>query len=435
MDHVVEGLFMKPLLTLALVILVILTIYLYRIVPWLRLVLRKPDVVFIIGCSKEVLQKLKAMLKGYELHVVTDIDDFYPYHKRLCLFIIELDESKSYPLNIYDIFKKETKEKKRAPVLFVGQEVNELQLKQWKYRGHDFVHVEELDSNEDLFMDKMEKLIGKRRPALLPKKGTTFLGKYRVTKELDRDSVYCKFAGTATGNNIPVDLYFLPSEYWAEEIKQRLRKIVDASELEDFPLYTVLESQNDSHSRCFVLHNYEGVTLEDFVRKKGNLNLLEAKIILLQLAKGIQACHSIELYHGNIVPENVFIPYERGTKTPDISAIKLYGVEKWPRYKKLAGAKMINTSRIAKNSLELAEYFPPEYLKDKPSKRYDLFQLGALIVFILRGRIPYMQTGKHQLNTTQDVPELSISAIENANSEEQLEKVANYFMGVDGEKQ
>ena len=44
--------------------------------------------------------------------------------------------------------------------------------------------------------------------------------------------------------------------------------------------------------------------------------------------------------------------------------------------------------------------------------------------------------GAHGLKQkiSQDVPELSIGAIENANSEEQLEKVANYFMGIEGEK-
>ncbi len=378
---------MKPLLVASFIVLVLIAVYLYRIFPWMRIHFRKPDVIFVLGFDSSIVEIIRKITgKEYELRVIEDSDDCYPYHKRLCLFIIN-HESKA--IDVYEKFKKETKEKQSIPVLFMGRkDVEKVQLEQWRNRGHDFMYMGtgEDSIDEQMLFHRVSCLIGKRRPYPLPQVGKSFLGKYKIQEDIERNSVYHKFKGSATENNVPVGIYFLPSEYWLDDIKKRLRGLVDLAEKEDFTLFTILDSENNSHLRCFVISSPPGVSLREVMEKEEKLSPEQCKTIILRLARGLKVAHKMDLHHGSIHPKNILFPYKVGSQEPDLSTPLLFGFDFWPKYKKLVGADLISTTKIAKNTWELKS-FTPEQMQITPTKAgNDLYSLGALILMMLEGK-------------------------------------------------
>ena len=79
---------------------------------------------------------------------------------------------------------------------------------------------------------------------------------------------------------------------------------------------------------------WEGITLKQYIQKKGRLSAKEAISITIQMANGIQAAHNKNIIHRDIKPQNVIISKRRKGKSDGLwdckggansNTMKLYG--------------------------------------------------------------------------------------------------------------
>ena len=118
----------------------------------------------------------------------------------------------------------------------------------------------------------------------------------------------------------------------------------------------------------------EGVTLNDFIRENGPLNILKIENILTQLLSAIKFLHENQIVHGLIRPQNIFL-HENGFLKVDFS----HYVFK-------------NFTQLSFNQLQGARCFitPEEFIMgaDSIDERSDIYLIGLVFFFILTASFP-----------------------------------------------
>lgn len=126
----------------------------------------------------------------------------------------------------------------------------------------------------------------------------------------------------------------------------------------------------------------EGVTLEQYWQREGNLRPEEVRQVLLQLLPVLEYIHSCRIIHRDIKPDNIIL---RG-KTPfliDFGAVK----------EAMVTAVNHSSSSIYSASIGTPGYMPSEQAAGRPVYSSDLYALGLTAIFLLTGKSP------HELDT------------------------------------
>ena len=76
----------------------------------------------------------------------------------------------------------------------------------------------------------------------------------------------------------------------------------------------VYDVGEDQGANYMVMELVEGITLKQYIQKKGRLSAKEAISITIQMANGIQAAHNKNIIHRDIKPQNVIISKEGKVK-------------------------------------------------------------------------------------------------------------------------
>ncbi len=104
-----------------------------------------------------------------------------------------------------------------------------------------------------------------------------------------------------------------------------------------------------------VMELVEGITLKEYVHKKGKLSSKEVISIAIQMCTGIEAAHNHHIIHSNIKPQNIIISKEGKVKVTDFGIAKATTSRQsapvqWDRYtmylRSRAGAAIVMKSDI-----------------------------------------------------------------------------------------
>ncbi|MGV2826863.1 protein kinase domain-containing protein [Myxosarcina sp. GI1(2024)] len=121
----------------------------------------------------------------------------------------------------------------------------------------------------------------------------------------------------------------------------------------------------------------EGVTLDEYWQREGNLHREEVRQILSQLLPVLDYIHSRRIIHRDIKPENIIL---KG-KTPfliDFGAVK----------EAMVTAVERSSSSIYSASIGTPGYMPSEQAAGRPVYSSDLYALGLTAIFLLTGKSP-----------------------------------------------
>ena len=61
----------------------------------------------------------------------------------------------------------------------------------------------------------------------------------------------------------------------------------------------------------------EGITLKEYISKKGKLSVKEATSIAIQVSMGLEAAHSHGIVHRDVKPQNIIISMDGKVKVTD----------------------------------------------------------------------------------------------------------------------
>ncbi len=123
-----------------------------------------------------------------------------------------------------------------------------------------------------------------------------------------------------------------------------------------------------------VMELIEGITLKQYMEKKGILNWKETLHFAMQIAKALEHAHSKGIVHRDIKPHNVMVLKNGSVKVMD------FGI-----------ARMISHGNtLTKEALGSVHYISPEQARGgRVDDRSDIYSLGVVMYEMMAGRPPY----------------------------------------------
>lgn len=122
-----------------------------------------------------------------------------------------------------------------------------------------------------------------------------------------------------------------------------------------------------------VMELIEGITLKNYIEKKGHMESKEAIGVALQVAKGIEAAHEEHIIHRDIKPQNMIISKDGKVKVAD------FGI-----------ARAVSTQTMNATAVGSVHYISPEQARGGYcDERSDIYSFGITLYEMVTGRVPF----------------------------------------------
>ncbi len=132
-------------------------------------------------------------------------------------------------------------------------------------------------------------------------------------------------------------------------------------------------SKNDM-TDYIVMELIDGITLKQYMERKGMLSWRETLHFAMQIAKALEHAHSRNIIHRDIKPHNIMILKDGSVKVADFGIARVASAQ--------------NT--LTKEALGSVHYISPEQARGaRVDNRTDIYSLGVVMYQMLTGRPPY----------------------------------------------
>ena len=122
-----------------------------------------------------------------------------------------------------------------------------------------------------------------------------------------------------------------------------------------------------------VMELIDGITLKQYMERRGKLNWPEALHFITQIMKGLSHAHSRGIIHRDIKPQNIMILRDGTVKVTD------FGI-----------ACLSNGSNPSNEAIGSVHYISPEQAKgDYTDNRSDIYSAGVVLYEMLTSRLPF----------------------------------------------
>ena len=123
-----------------------------------------------------------------------------------------------------------------------------------------------------------------------------------------------------------------------------------------------------------VMELIEGISLKQYMEKKGVLNWKETLHFAMQIAKALEHAHSRGIVHRDIKPHNIMVLKNGSVKVTDFGIARM----------------MSKGNTLTKEALGSVHYISPEQAKGgRVDDRSDIYSLGTVMYEMMTGRPPY----------------------------------------------
>ena len=173
-----------------------------------------------------------------------------------------------------------------------------------------------------------------------------------------------------------VAIKILKDEYARdEEFRRRFHAEGEAVAMLSHPnIVQVYDVSSTETANFIVMELIDGISMKQYMEKKGVLNWKETLHFSMQIAKGLEHAHSRGIVHRDIKPHNVMVLKNGSVKVMD------FGI-----------ARVMNKSNtLTKEALGSVHYISPEQAKGGyTDNRSDLYSLSVVMYEMMTGRPPY----------------------------------------------
>ena len=122
-----------------------------------------------------------------------------------------------------------------------------------------------------------------------------------------------------------------------------------------------------------VMELVEGITLKNYIERKGRLTIKEATSIAIQVSAGLEVAHNNHIVHRDIKPQNIIISREGKVKVTD------FGI-----------AKATTSQTTTSSAMGSVHYASPEQARGGyVDHRSDIYSLGIVMYEMVTGRVPF----------------------------------------------
>ncbi|WP_298032042.1 Stk1 family PASTA domain-containing Ser/Thr kinase [uncultured Dysosmobacter sp.] len=123
-----------------------------------------------------------------------------------------------------------------------------------------------------------------------------------------------------------------------------------------------------------VMELIDGITLKQYMEKRGQLNWRESLHFITQIMRGLSHAHSRGIVHRDIKPQNIMVLRDGSVKVAD------FGI-----------ACLENSAQtLTQEALGSVHYISPEQARgDRTDARSDIYSAGVVLYEMLAGRLPF----------------------------------------------
>ena len=151
-------------------------------------------------------------------------------------------------------------------------------------------------------------------------KSGVYLGKrYEIIERIGSGGMADVYKGMDHKLNRYVAIKVLKSDYRTDGVfvSKFVSEARAAAGLMDPNVGNVYDVGQDRGLYFMVMELVEGITLKDYIEKKGRLSAKETISIAIQMAAGMEAAHSHNIIHRDIKPQNIIISKNGKVKVTD----------------------------------------------------------------------------------------------------------------------
>ena len=160
-----------------------------------------------------------------------------------------------------------------------------------------------------------------------------------------------------------------------EEFRRRFHAEGEAVAMLSHPnIVQVYDVSSTDNANFIVMELIDGISLKQYMEKKGVLNWKETLHFAMQIAKGLEHAHSRGIIHRDIKPHNVMVLKNGSVKVMDFGIARV----------------MSKSNTLTKEALGSVHYISPEQAKGgHTDNRSDLYSLSVVMYEMMAGRPPY----------------------------------------------
>ncbi len=214
-------------------------------------------------------------------------------------------------------------------------------------------------------MDNMDKYIGK----LLD-------NRYEILEKIGVGGMAVVYKALCHRLNRFVAVKILKDDYAVDEdFRRRFHTEAQAVAMLSHPnIVTVYDVSRTQDVNYIVMELIEGITLKQYMQKRGKLSWKEALHFSMQITKALIHAHGRGIVHRDIKPHNIMILQDGSVKVADFGIARLSSTQ--------------NT--LTQETLGSVHYISPEQAKGSHTDaRTDIYSLGVVMYEMLTGRLPF----------------------------------------------
>lgn len=207
------------------------------------------------------------------------------------------------------------------------------------------------------------------------KPGDILDGRYEIEDRIGQGGMSYVYRAHDNKLGRTVAIKVLKEEFSGDEefIKKFRNEAMAAAKLSHPNIVAAYDAVDEGELHYIIMELVEGITLKNYIARKGRLSNRETLGIALQAAEGIAEAHKKGIIHRDIKPQNMIISKDGKVKVAD------FGI-----------AKAVSGETLNMSVLGSVHYISPEQAKEgKADTRSDIYSLGISMYEMITGRLPY----------------------------------------------
>ena len=207
--------------------------------------------------------------------------------------------------------------------------------------------------------------------------GTMLSGRYEVLKRVGSGGMADVYMAKDHKLNRNVAVKVLKSEYVEDEkfLKKFETEAQAVARLSHPNIVNIYDVGIEDGINYIVMEHAEGITLKEYIRKKGYLSPKETVEISTQIASAISHAHKNHIIHRDIKPQNILVSDTGIIKVTD------FGIAK---------ATSSNTVTSTATAMGSVHYISPEQAKGRfCDEKSDIYSLGITMYEMVTGHVPF----------------------------------------------
>ena len=160
-----------------------------------------------------------------------------------------------------------------------------------------------------------------------------------------------------------------------EEFRRRFNAESQAvAQLSHPNIVSVYDVSRGGDMEYIVMELIDGITLKQYMEKRGRLNWRESLHFITQIMRGLSHAHSRGIIHRDIKPQNIMVLRDGSVKVADFGIACLAD----------------SAQTLTQEALGSVHYISPEQARgDRPDARSDIYSSGVVLYEMLTGRLPF----------------------------------------------